>query len=133
MRLLIDTNSYVAFCQGAPAVTGWFKSADELHIPFIVLGELRAGFEYGTHSKSNESKLQGFLSSKRVQALHADEDTTHHYGRLFAQLKRSGAPIPTNDLWIASLALQHNLPLLSLDRHFEAIPQLALLPYDRTR
>ena len=46
------------------------------------------------------------------------------YAGLFAQLRRQGTPIPTNDIWIAALALQHNLALLSRDAHFDNLPQL---------
>jgi tRNA(fMet)-specific endonuclease VapC len=42
----------------------------------------------------------------------------------FVQLRRSGQPIPVNDLWIAALCLQHRLTLITRDRHFESIPQL---------
>jgi mono/diheme cytochrome c family protein len=39
-------------------------------------------------------------------------------------LSRSGHPIPANDAWIASLALQHRLPVLSRDEHFDVVPDL---------
>ncbi len=89
-----------------------------------MLGELRAGFAAGTLAKGNEAKLAEFLASPRAQPLFADEQTMHHYGALFAQLRRQGAPIPTNDLWIAALAVQHDLALLPANRHFARIPQL---------
>jgi len=43
---------------------------------------------------------------------------------LFVQLKRAGTPVPDNDLWIAALALQHDLLLITRDKHFKNIPQL---------
>ncbi len=124
MRLALDTNAYVAFCRGDEGSVRLFRTADELYIPYVVLGELRAGFACGRQGKKNESMMQAFLNSPRVQILFADEETTHHYAHLFAQLRKAGTPIPTNDLWIASLALQHNLHLFSLDEHFSNIPQL---------
>jgi tRNA(fMet)-specific endonuclease VapC len=124
MRLVIDTNAYVAFCRGEDRAVQWFQRATEIAVPFVVLGELRAGFAAGTKTKQNERSLQIFLNSKRVRALWADEETTHHYSRLFAQLRKAGTPVPTNDLWIASLALQYGLYLLTFDEHFLKIPQL---------
>jgi tRNA(fMet)-specific endonuclease VapC len=53
-------------------------------------------------------------------------ETAEHYARLFVQLKRAGTPIPDNDLWIAALALEHDLQLITRDRHFKSIPQLLL-------
>ena len=51
-------------------------------------------------------------------------ETAEHYARLFVQLKRAGTPIPDDDLWIAALALEHDLPLITRDQHFERVPQL---------
>ena len=51
-------------------------------------------------------------------------ETAEQYARLFVQLKRAGTPIPDNDLWIAALALEHDLMLITRDRHFQDIPQL---------
>jgi predicted nucleic acid-binding protein len=60
-----------------------------------------------------------------VSVLCADHQTTDVYARLFQQLRRAGTPIPTNDLWIASLAVQHQLMLLSRDEHFAKLPQVS--------
>jgi tRNA(fMet)-specific endonuclease VapC len=54
----------------------------------------------------------------------ADEQTTHHYATLYRQLRRQGTPMPTNDLWIAAPALQHDLVLYARDEHFDHLPQL---------
>jgi predicted nucleic acid-binding protein len=69
--------------------------------------------------------LTRFLNSPRVRVLYTDEQTTHHYASLFRQLRDQGTPIPTNDLWIAALVIQHDLILCSRDRHFDALPQIA--------
>ena len=50
--------------------------------------------------------------------------TTHHYAQLYLQLRSKGAPIPTNDLWIASITVQHSLVLCTSDQHFRRIPQV---------
>lgn len=55
----------------------------------------------------------------------ADEETTHHFARIFAQLRLQGTPIPVNDIWIAALAVQHDLLLFSRDQHFDCLPQVA--------
>jgi predicted nucleic acid-binding protein len=57
--------------------------------------------------------------------VYADEQTTQHYANVFAQLRRQGTPIPTNDIWIAATVLQHDLALLTSDAHFSNLPQLA--------
>jgi tRNA(fMet)-specific endonuclease VapC len=124
MRVLVDTNRYQDFCEGVPAVVDMFRRAEEIHIPFIVVGELRAGFACGTKSLENEKILTRFLHRTRVHLLLATEDTTRHYANLFRQLRAQGTPIPTNDLWIAALAVENGLILLSRDSHFSHLPQI---------
>ena len=127
MRILVDSNCYQDFCEGAPQAVHVIRRAAEIMIPFIVLGELRAGFACGTRSYKNEQTLTRFLNSPRVKQLFADEDTTHQYARLFKQLRKQGTPIPTNDLWIAALALQHDLLLFTRDKHFDHLPQVPVI------
>ena len=124
MRILIDTNAYISFCKGNKDSAEVIRVASEIFIPVIVLGELRAGFRSGTQGKSNERTLQSFLNSPRVSVLSVDEETIHHYALIFAELRKLGKPIPTNDMWIAGLGVQHSLPLFSYDRHFDEIAQL---------
>ena len=123
MRLLIDTNRYRDFCAGVSEVVELFAAAEEIYLSFVTLAELRAGFLFGSAGKKNERVLGLFLNSPRVRTLWADENTTHHYARLFLQLRRQGTPIPTNDMWIAALAFQHDLALCSRDAHFDSLPQ----------
>ena len=127
MKLALDTNVYREAADGKPRAVELLRRADEIYVPFVVLGELRAGFAAGSVGKKNEAKLTEFLDSPRVRILLADEQTTHIYASLFAQLRRQGTPIPTNDLWIAALVTQHDLPLLTADRHFSHLPQILIL------
>lgn len=127
MRVLIDTNRYRDLCEAQPEVVDIIQQAEALYLPFVVLAELRSGFACGTMAKKNEQYLIRFLNSPRVQLLFADENTTHHFAQLFAQLRKQGTPIPTNDIWIAALAVQHDLLLYSRDKHFTHLPQIAIM------
>ncbi len=124
MRILIDTNRYRDFCEGDPVAVDVFRQAYEIHVPLIVVAELRAGFVVGTRSRPNEETLHRFLHRSRVHVALPDLDTTHHYAQLFRQLRSQGTPIPTNDIWIAALALQNELVLFTRDEHFDHVPQL---------
>ncbi len=125
MRLLLDTNRYRDLCDGVPEALKIIQQAGGIHIPFVVIAELRSGFLCGTLARKNEQYLTRFLNSERVKMLFADEQTTHHFAQVFAQLRLQGTPIPVNDLWIAALAIQHNLLLYSRDSHFDNLPQIA--------
>lgn len=127
MRVALDTNRYVDLARGDADVVAKVGAADQIFLPFVVLGELRFGFLHGTQSEVNERRLVHFLNAVRVAVLYADESTTHHYARLCLQLRKQGTPIPTNDIWIAALVAQHDLYLLARDQHFDELPQLARL------
>lgn len=127
VRILIDTNRYTDFARGESAAVDRLQRAVRVYIPFVVVGELRAGFLCGSRSERNEANLTRFLSGQRVEVLYADDETTHHYARLFRQLRAQGTPIPTNDLWTAALAVQYGLHLFARDRHFDHLPQIPRL------
>ena len=124
MRIVLDTNRYRDFCSAVPEAVRQLSMAKAIFMPFVTLAELRAGFLCGSLSRKNESVLSQFLNSPRVRLLFADEATSHHYARIFLQLRSQGNPIPTNDIWIAALTIQHGLFLYSRDKHFEYLPQL---------
>ena len=124
MKLALDTNRYTDLCRGDVSVVDTIELAEEVWLPFIVLGELRAGFAVGTQGSRNEAVLRRFLLKPRIAVLFADEQTTHHYGAVYRQLRKQRTPIPTNDMWIAALVLQHSLILFARDEHFDALPQL---------
>ena len=127
MRIALDTNRYSDLCRGVSEVAEPVSQAERIFMPFVVLGELRAGFQVGTRARQNERALVRFLNSPRVRLLLPDEQTTHHYATLFAQLRKQATPIPTNDIWIAALVVQHDLFLLARDKHFDHLPQLPRL------
>ena len=124
MRLALDTNRYVDLCRGVPEVITALETAAAVYLPFVVGGERRAGFSVGSKGPTNERTLRRFLMRSGVEVLLADEQTTHHYAALYRQLRVQRTPIPSNDLWIAALVLQHDLALYARDQHFDHLPQL---------
>jgi tRNA(fMet)-specific endonuclease VapC len=124
VRVALDTNRLTDLFQGDAALAERLGICDEVWIPLVVLAEIKAGFLGGTQRHRNEILLRKLLSKATVGILLPDRETAEHYARLFVQLKRAGTPVPDNDLWIAALALQHDLLLITRDKHFKSIPQL---------
>ena len=124
MRVAVDTNRYVDLCKGVAETVEVLETADIVVLPFVVLAELRAGFLLGRRQVENERSLHALLLKEGVEVFYADDQTTHHYASVYRQLRKQGTPIPTNDMWLAALVLQHNLALHARDRHFEHLPQL---------
>ena len=124
MNLALDTNRYTDLCRGETDVLELVESADTVSLPFVVVGELRAGFAAGRQGPRNEAVLRRLLLKPDVRVVYADDQTTHHYANVYRQLRAQGTPIPTNDMWIAAIVLQHSLTLCARDRHFDALPQI---------
>ncbi len=126
-ELILDTSVYSGFKLGVARALTPLRAAHEIHVPLIVLAELLAGFAAGTRAERNRDDLTRFMASPRVHLLVPDEKTAQHYAAIYADLRRGGTPIPTNDMWIAALAIQHRLPLLSFDSHFASVPKIELI------
>ncbi len=124
VRVALDTNRLIDLFRGDAELAQRLEICEEVWIPLVVLGEIKAGFYGGTQQRRNEVLLNRLLAKSSVEVLIPGRETAEHYARLFVQLKRAGTPIPDNDLWIAALVLEHDLMLITRDRHFERIPQL---------
>lgn len=120
--MILDTNALSAAAEREPSALEVVAHAERVAIPVIVLGEFRLGIAQSRHRTSYENWLREWIAA--VGVLDIDEQTTHSYAAIGLELKRKGKPIPANDLWIAALCLQHSLPLLSRDRHFDLVSGL---------
>lgn len=126
-NLLIDTNIYSLAMRGALETIIILQQAHEIGICAISIGELISGFKGGKREQENRRELEEFLDSPRVRLYGIDEDTAEFYADILNRLRKKGKPIPTNDIWIASVALQHGLQLYTSDRHFKIISGLILV------
>ena len=122
--LLLDTSAYSAFMRGHRGVGEAIRRTDGIVVTPVILGELRAGFRRGGRRSENERELSEFLGSPRVRLAVVDAETADRYAEIVAFLQRAGTPLPTNDAWIAASAMQHGLPVLTTDPHFERIPHV---------
>ena len=127
MRILIDSNRFIDFCAGEMKVVDAFEQAALVVVPFIVLAEIRVGAQSIKRGDAQVRILGELLQQPGVRVVHSSDSTTHHYAALYARLHKAGTPIPTNDLWIAALAIEHSLVLYSRDAHFDLIPSIPRL------
>ena len=125
--MILDTNGLSAVAEGESALEPILRKAAQIAIPVIVLGEYRNGISQSRNRKHYERWLAEYLPTFRI--LDVDERTTLSYSAVRTELKRAGTPIPSNDVWIAALCRQHSLPLLSRDRHFDAVAGIRRLEW----
>ncbi len=95
--------------------------AEWIAVPAVVLGELRTGFLLGSRRTRNEAELLEFLAHPVVSVLTVDDEVSRHYAGMVVDLRRSGTPVPTNDVWIAATAARYGALVLTYDARFRSI------------
>jgi tRNA(fMet)-specific endonuclease VapC len=123
-RICLDTSAYSHFKRGDAAAVREVTQASWIGVPTIVLGELHAGFALGDRRVSNHAELTKFLAHPVVEVLHVDEEAAAIYADVFVALRRAGTPLPTNDIWIASVAAREGAPVVTYDGHFGSIARI---------
>lgn len=117
--MILDTNALSAWAEGIATVEASFRSADRLVVPSVVLGEYYFGIRQSRYRSRYEEWLRRYLPLAEIAAV--TSATADTYADIRLELKRLGNPIPLNDAWIAALARQHSLPVLSNDTHFDVV------------
>jgi len=120
--VILDTNGLSAVADGDLALESIFREAAEIAVPVIVLGE----YLYGVRQSRDRAKYEAWLAKwiPTYRTLIVDNQTAEQYADIRKELKRQGRPLPANDVWIAALARQHSLPVLTRDQHFDFVSGL---------
>ena len=124
MRALLDTNVYSQLVRGAPTLAQAVRGASELVFSMVVVGELLHGYRSGSRFEKNIAVLRRFLAQPFVELRDVTFETAEQYGRIQNELRKSGRPIPTNDVWIAAHAIETGAELWTLDDHFDQVAGL---------
>jgi tRNA(fMet)-specific endonuclease VapC len=119
LALILDTNAVSALLGGDQTIAELLVFEPHHHLPTVVIGEYR----YGLTRSNKQERLGRMLELliARSSVLLIDLDTAFHYARVRQELRQKGRPIPENDVWIAALASQHNLRIVSRDLHFDEV------------
>jgi tRNA(fMet)-specific endonuclease VapC len=123
-KIFLDSNIIIEIFSGNRLLADKVNSQPGFYISAVVLGELYIGINRVANKSKHLNKLNSFL--KLCAVLDVDSTTAQFFGQITAALYRIGKPIPTNDVWIAATVKQHNLTLISRDKHFEEIENILL-------
>jgi tRNA(fMet)-specific endonuclease VapC len=121
-KALVDTNVVIALFAGEPAIVESVQRQLAVFLCAPVLGELRYGAQASARVESNLARLDDF--AKALIVLPCDTQTAASYSVVKFDLRKKGRPIPENDVWIAAIARQHGLTLLTRDGHFREIEDI---------
>ncbi|PKP60699.1 MAG: VapC toxin family PIN domain ribonuclease [Candidatus Altiarchaeales archaeon HGW-Altiarchaeales-1] len=123
-RFVLDTNIVIALFAGESTVQSHLKTAKEIFLPCIVLGEIYFGAYKSGGTRKNIEKIEKFACANFILA--CDGETAKEYGIIKSALSARGRPIPENDIWIAAIAKQHKLILVTRDAHFSNVDNLTV-------
>ena len=112
---LLDSKIVIAIFAGESSVLEHLAQSKEVFVPTVVLGELYYGARKSTRVAANINRIDELAETSAL--LGCDIETSRHYGRIKNDLRAKGRPTPENDIWIASVAQQHGLTLVSRDKH----------------
>ena len=115
-RYLLDTNIVIALFADEAAIRKALVAAEEVFVPSIVVGELYYGAWKSKRQQENVARIDEFAADSVV--LGCDTETARQYGQIKSALRTQGTPVPENDIWIAAIAMQHDLMLVTRDEHF---------------
>lgn len=126
-EMILDTNALSAWADGDPSIAPPLVSADRLVIPGVVLGEYYFGIRGSRFRERYETWLREYLPLAEIAAI--TSRTADAYADLRRDLKRAGRALPANDIWIAAIARQHSLPILSRDHDFDLVEGIRRIPF----
>jgi len=122
---VLDSDHCIAILRSYLDLRERVSLGEILAVTSISVGELTHGAHKSARPAENLARLDVLLAAMAI--LPFDEGAAHHFGRLKADLERSGLRLSDLDLQIASIALRYNLPLITHNqRHFARIPGLNL-------
>jgi len=125
-KIALDTNIVIDYFADDETINSKLQLVDNVYLPSIVIGELYYG-ALKSGKAFRIAQLEHFVKDKAV--LNCDFDTGQAYASVHLKLRKAGKPIPSNDIWIAALAIQYNIPLVSRDKHFDFEEDLELLKW----
>ncbi len=125
--MILDTNAVSALLAGDLDLAEVLGQAPRHELPVIVVGEYRFGLLRSRHRSTLEPLLEALVDACDVLAIEAE--TARVYALVRDRLRQAGTPIPENDVWIAALAHQHGLPVVSRDAHFDRVEGVTRLSW----
>ena len=123
-KYLLDTNIVIALFADDSVLVGKIAKTEDIFVSAVVIGELFYGASKSGRPGKNSERIDIFASDNVI--LNCDMETARWYGKIKNRLRKKGRPIPENDIWIAAIAFQHDLILISRDEHFEEVEDLKL-------
>jgi predicted nucleic acid-binding protein len=124
-RGLLDTSVFIGLESGRRLDGSALP--EESFVSVITRAELQAGVLAATDSETRARRLATLDAIGSLELLPVDATTASHWARLRVKLAEHKRRVNVNDLWIASIALANDLPVVTQDADFEPLAALGAL------
>ena len=124
-RGLLDTSALIANEDGRSINQDALP--DELHVCVITLAELRAGVLAAEDTATRARRLATLEAVSALEPLTVDSAAAAAWATMRVALREAGRRVNVNDLWIAAVAVAHDLPVVTQDDDFVVLAELGLV------
>lgn len=121
-KYLLDTNIIIGLFNRDEAIQEKMQNTDRVFLASSAIGELYYGAQKSERPIENIRRINRL--TRRFPIYSCNLETARWYGIIKNQLHRKGRLIPDNDIWIAAIAMQYGLVLVTRDAHFDAVESL---------
>lgn len=126
-KIALDSNAVIGYQRGDQPILPIITEAEELYLPATVLGEVAYGAIASSRPEKNLTLFMDFAQNCVI--LNIDRDVALRYARVRKNLRARGEPIPENDIWIAAICIENNVPILTRDSHFKQVDGLEIVTW----
>jgi predicted nucleic acid-binding protein len=96
-------------------------------ISVVTLGELRLGVLQARDPETVSRRLSTYQLAQGFEALAVDEAVSDAWALLVSRLREAGRKAPVNDSWIAATAIAHQVPIVTQDSDYDAMPDVRVI------
>jgi len=112
---LLDTNIIIGLLNNDFKIIGRIREENKIYISVITVGEMLYGANNSINKEKNTKLYKDFFETCNIVTI--TDKTAEGYANIRYELKKMGKPIPENDIWIAAVAREKNMTIVTRDKH----------------
>jgi len=124
IEFIADTSAVIRLCRGDEKIAGEIHGKN-FAVTFVTMAELVVGVLKSNKPEAAWARIKEVLRGQKI--IPVSPATPNIYARIYVDLEKNGTLIPVNDIWIAALASERQLPILARDKHFSRIKNLTVI------
>jgi hypothetical protein len=125
MRALLDTSFFVATESGRPL--GELEGVTETEVSVVTLAELTVGVLMADEDDRSARVATLSAVESTWDPLPIDAEVARQFARIVAALRANGRRVPILDALVAATAIVEQIPVVTQDNDYDAIPGVEVI------